>query len=232
MSTVPTVSSVRRALIVHAHPEPGSFSTAQAAAAAAHLRSRGVAVDTIDLYAHGWDPTLSRTQFASGSGYFKPQVEQMRQVSGGVVSEPVGSHLELLQGADLLILSFPLWWFSMPAILKGWVDRVFVMGALFGGEHGILRNGAMRGKKAMVLLTTGGDESAFRPGAADGFGDLDAFLFHVHRGMFEFVGYDVVPPFVTYGPARLDAEARADALAQVPAHLDSVLDPTSAEQPA
>lgn len=63
-----------------------------------HLRSRGVAVDTIDLYAHGWDPTLSRTQFASGSGYFKPQVEQMRQVSGGVVSEPVGSHLELLQG--------------------------------------------------------------------------------------------------------------------------------------
>lgn len=119
----------------------------------------------------------------------------------------------------------------MPAILKGWVDRVFVMGALFGGEHGTFRNGAMRGKKAMVLLTTGGDESAFRPGAADGFGDLDAFLSHVHRGMFEFVGYDVEPPFVTYGPARLDAEARADALAQVPTHLDSVLDPTSAEQP-
>lgn len=110
------------------------------------------------------------------------------------------------------MLSFPLWWFSMPAIMKGWIDRVFVMGATFGGEHGVFAEGGLRGRSAMLLLTTGGGEAAFAPGAADGYGDLQSFLFHIHRGMLEFVGYDVLPPVVTYGPARLDAAVREEAL--------------------
>ncbi|WP_432534479.1 NAD(P)H-dependent oxidoreductase [Kineococcus arenarius] len=215
MSTPPSTVSVpvRRALIVHAHPEPDSFSSAQAVAVADQLRSEGVDVHFIDLYAEGWEPVLAREQFLQGPGYFKPQAEQLRAVAAGALTDPVKIHLEQVQQADLLVLSFPLWWFSMPAIMKGWVDRVFVMGAAFGGEHGIFADGGMSGKQAVLLLSTGGAQAAFAPDALEGYGDMETFLFHIHRGMLEFVGYDVLPPVITYSPARLDDTDRAAALA-------------------
>jgi NAD(P)H dehydrogenase (quinone) len=205
---------VRSALLVHAHPEPDSFSSAQAVAVADQLRSEGIDVRTIDLTAEDWDPVLAREQLMDRPGYFKPQAEQLRAVSTGTLADPVRTHLEQLQRSDLLVLSFPLWWFSMPAIMKGWIDRVFAMGATFGGEHGIFADGGMRGRKAMLLLTTGGAQAAFVPDAPDGYGDMDRFLFHIHRGMLEFVGYEVLPPVITYAPARLDDAARAAALTQ------------------
>lgn len=212
MSSQPSSSRVQRALIVHAHPEAASFSSAQAAAVAEALADRNVVVQRHDLYAQEWAPVLHRDQFPLDTGYFKPQAEQLRAVSSGALGHPVQAHLDDLMQADLLVLSFPLWWFSMPAIMKGWIDRVFVMGATFGGEHGIFAQGGMRGKKAMLLVTTGGAGPAFEPGAVDGYGDMRSFLFHIHRGMLEFVGYEVLPPIITHSPARLDADARGEAL--------------------
>ena len=223
MATSPPAAPVRSALIVHAHPEPESFSSAQAAAVADQLRSEGVDVCTIDLYAEGWDPVLAREQFLDGPGYFKPQAEQLRAVAAGTLTDPVKTHLDQLQRAELLVLSFPLWWFSMPAIMKGWVDRVFVMGATFGGEHGIFTGGGLSDKKAMLLLTTGGAQAAFAPDALEGYGDMNTFLFHIHRGMLEFVGYDVLPPVVTHGPARLDDADRAAALAHARGQVAAAL---------
>ncbi len=217
---------IRRALIVHAHPEPASFSSAQASAVAQQLRSEGVEVDFIDLYDIGWNPVLSREQFMDSPGYFKPQTEQMRAFADGTLPEPVGAHLAKLQDADLLVLSFPVWWFSMPAILKGWIDQVFLLSAIFGGGYGIFDEGGMTNKKAMMLLTTGGVEASFAPGASSapgGYGDLNDFLYHVHRGMFEFVGYDVVHPFVTHAPVRLSDEEREQALAKARAYVTETL---------
>lgn len=198
------------ALIVHAHPEAQSFSTAQMATAAQALRDAGYRVDVLDLYADAWAPVLGREEFAPVVGHFKPQAEQQRAVGDGTLDAAVKDHLDRLLAADLLVLSFPLWWFSLPAILKGWVDRVFVMGAVFGGDHGILEGGALAGKRAMLLLTTGGSSESFRPGGS--FGDVDDFLFHIRRGMLEFVGYQVLEPVITYAPARMTDEERAAAL--------------------
>jgi NAD(P)H dehydrogenase (quinone) len=204
------VSSSPTALIVRAHPEPGSFSASQARAAARALADAGHTVDIIDLYDDEWQPVLDRGEFSGVDGPFKPQAEQMRAAAAGTLDPVVQDHLERLIAADLLVLSFPMWWFSVPAILKGWIDRVFVMGAVFGGEHGLFDQAALAGKDAIVLMTTGGPADAFAPGGA--FGPMDDFLFHVRRGMLEFVGYRVLPPVVTYGPAHLDEAARADAL--------------------
>ena len=223
MDNPSTHRAIERALIVHAHPEPRSFSTAQAKATADALQARGVGTTLVDLYAEDWDPVLTRDQFSDVGPYFKPQSAQIAAIAQGTLQDPVRSHLTLLQDADLLVLSFPLWWFSMPAILKGWMDRVFVMGATFGGEHGIFEQGAMRGKKAMLLLTTGGAEAAFTPDPVDGYGDLDTFLFHIHRGMLEFCGYEVLPPAVTHGPVRLDDRARSAALEAASCHVSDAL---------
>ncbi|MEH3068144.1 MAG: NAD(P)H-dependent oxidoreductase [Aeromicrobium erythreum] len=203
----------RRALIVHAHPEPTSFSSAQAEAARATLTAHGHEVEVLDLYARGWHPVLEPAEFAPVEGAFKPQREQQAAARAGTLHPDVQADLDALLRADLLVLSFPLWWFSVPAVLKGWIDRVFVMGAVFGGDHGLFEQAALAGRRAVALVTTGGPSAAF---AADGaFGDLDDFLFHVHRGMLEFVGYEVLAAVVTFGPAHLDDDGRRDALASV-----------------
>lgn len=214
-----STAPARRALIVHAHPEPASFSSAQANTFAQQLRSENVDVHVIDLYADGWDPVLAREQFMDGPGYFKPGVEQMRALVEGTLPAPVKESLARLQEADLLVLSFPVWWFSMPAIIKGWIDQVFLISAIFGGEYGIFAEGAMVGKKAMLLMTTGGTRADYVPDNSVGYGDLDKFLYHIHHGMLEFVGYDVVPPFITHEPVRLDDAARESALAELKSYV-------------
>jgi NAD(P)H dehydrogenase (quinone) len=107
-----------------------------------------------------------------------------------------------------MVWQFPLWWFGLPAVLKGWVDRVFVMGRVYGGGR-VYERGVFAGKRAMLSLTTGGPADAFR---RDGFnGDIDGILRPIHRGMLEFVGFDVMAPHVVYGPARMnDAQRRAE----------------------
>ncbi|MEV5510159.1 NAD(P)H-dependent oxidoreductase [Streptomyces orinoci] len=210
---MPTFDAAPTALIVHAHPEPHSFNTAQMTTAAQALRDAGYRVDVLDLYSEAWAPVLGREEFAPVEGYFKPQVEQMRAIKDGTLDEAVKGHLDRLFAADLLVLSFPLWWFSLPAILKGWVDRVFVMGGVFGGDYGYFDDAALAGKRAMLLLTTGGSSEAFQ---ADGtLGAMDDFLFHIRRGMLEFVGYQVLDPVVTYGPVRMTDQERAEALEKV-----------------
>jgi NAD(P)H dehydrogenase (quinone) len=179
-------------------------------AAAEALRSSGYAVDVLDLYADDWRPVLDRHEFAPVDGLFKPQAEQLRATTDGTLKAEVRSHLDRLLAADLLVLSFPMWWFSMPAILKGWIDRVFVMGTVFGGDYGLFDQAALTGKQAILLLTTGGSIDSFRPGG--GFGAMTDFLFHIHRGMLEFVGYEVMGPVVTYGPAHMTGAERAAAL--------------------
>lgn len=208
-----TFGGVPTALIVHAHPEPRSFSTAQMTTAARTLNGAGYHVDVLDLYAEGWAPVLRREQFTSTEDRFKPQAEQVRAVREGTLDREVEAHLQRLLAADLLVLSFPMWWFSMPAVLKGWVDRVFVMGGVFGGEHGFFEDAALTGRRAMLLFTTGGSAEAFEPGGA--FGPMDDFLFHIHRGMLEFVGYEVLDPVVTHKPVRMTDEERGVALKRV-----------------
>ncbi|MEU2878439.1 NAD(P)H-dependent oxidoreductase, partial [Streptomyces sp. NPDC007070] len=207
MSTFPAAPT---ALIVHAHPEPHSFSTAQMTAAARTLSDAGYRVEIVDLYAEGWAPVLGRDEFAPVDGPFKPQAEQLRAVADGTLDATVRAHLDRLLAADLLVLSFPLWWFSLPAVLKGWIDRVFVMGGVFGGQHGLFEQAALAGRRAMLLVTTGGSRESFQPGGM--LGAMDDFLFHIHRGMLEFVGYRVLAPVITYGPAHLTEEERAAAL--------------------
>lgn len=205
-----TFTAAPTALIVHAHPEPHSFSTAQMTAAARTLSEAGYRVEIVDLYAEGWAPVLGRDEFAPVDGPFKPQAEQLRAVADGTLDATVRAHLDRLLAADLLVLSFPLWWFSLPAILKGWIDRVFVMGGVFGGQHGLFEQAALAGRRAMLLVTTGGSRESFQPGGM--LGAMDDFLFHIHRGMLEFVGYRVLAPVITYGPAHLTEQERAAAL--------------------
>ena len=98
--------------------------------------------------------------------------------------------------ADLLILQFPMWWYSTPAILKGWIDRVFAFGVTY--DFGRTWNhGVMKGKRAMLSLTTSAPASSFMPDGRNG--DLERLLWPIHAGVLALSGYEVLAPFTAHG---------------------------------
>src|SRR5215510_2266414 len=113
--------------LVHAHPEPRSFSSALARTAAETLSSAGHTVAISDLYAAGFDPVSGRRNFVTvrNADYYKQQQEEMYAAEHNGFAPELEAEIRKLEQADLLIFSFPLWWFGMPGILKGWVDRTF-----------------------------------------------------------------------------------------------------------
>lgn len=93
----------------------------------------------------------------------------------------------------------------MPAILKGWADRVLVMGRVYGAGK-IYDDGPFKGKRAMLSVTTGGPEEKYRPGGLSG--DINQILFPINHGILRFTGLDVLHPFIAYGPAHLNHAER------------------------
>ena len=200
-------------LLVLAHPERRSFNGAMFDTAQATLQAAGHTVVTSDLYRMGFDPISSRRNFVSvkDADYLKPQVEEMWASEVGGFAPDLEAEIAKIEAADLMIWQFPLWWFGMPAILKGWVDRVFAMGRTYGNGH-IYETGKFKGKRALLSLTTGGPEAAY---LEDGFnGDLNAMLRPMQRGMLNFTGFSVLQPQVVYGPVRVDDAQRRVWLAQ------------------
>jgi NAD(P)H dehydrogenase (quinone) len=199
-------------LIVHAHPEPQSFTSALKDAAVEELRALGHTVTVSDLYAMGFDPRLTRADFTgmADTAYFKPQREQLHASETGTFAPAVRTEIDKVMAADLVLFTFPLWWFSLPAILKGWVDRTFAMGALYGGGK-VHDTGVLRGRRALLAFTTGGPAASYAPGGLNG--ELGALLAHVQWGMLHFVGFDVLAPFAVWAPVRATAEDRAAVLA-------------------
>ena len=115
-----------------------------------------------------------------------------------------------LTEADLLVLQFPIYWFSAPALLKEWMDVVLQNGFAYG-EGGT----ALVGKKTMIAVSTGAPEEAYRPGATHG-AKIESFLLPF-RMTAEFCGMTVTQPFVTYGARSLDyseINARAEAFVE------------------
>ena len=194
-------------LLVHAHEEPKSFNGAMRDVAVRTLTEEGHTVEVSDLYAMNFNPVGGRHDFTSlaDPDFFKYGVEQAKATEAKTFAPDVVSEQEKLFRADFLIFQFPLWWFGLPAILKGWVDRVFAAGLTYGGGRWY-SNGVFRGKRAMLSLTTGGPPSIYSPRGLNG--DLDTILFPIHHGMLYFVGFDVLPPFVAYAPARVAPEQR------------------------
>ncbi len=196
-----------KVFIVHAHPEPNSFSGAMTKAATDSLTRAGHEFKVSDLYAMKFNPVSDRRNFKSvkDADYYKQQVEETFASENNSFADDIQNEMDKLEWCDALIFQFPLWWFGLPAIMKGWVDKVFAMGRIYG--YGAkYETGHFRAKRALCALTTGGGAEAYLP---DGHtGDINAVLVPVNVGMFQFTGFDPLPPFVVYTPVRLSEEER------------------------
>jgi NAD(P)H dehydrogenase (quinone) len=182
-------------LIVHAHPEPKSFTAALRDQAVETLQAQGHQVRESDLYAMNWNPVASAGDFSvrENPEYLVYALEQRRNSKEQTLAADIQQELEKLLWADLLILNFPIYWFSTPAILKGWIDRVLVSGICYGGKR-FYDQGGLSGKRALVTVTLGGREHMFGEGAIHG--PLEDMLRPLLRGTLAYVGFDVLKPLV------------------------------------
>jgi NAD(P)H dehydrogenase (quinone) len=145
----------------------------------------------------------------------------------GTLTRDVVDEQAKLLWADALILAFPLWWFSMPAILKGWVERVYAYGFAYGvGEHSESHwgdrygEGSMAGKRAMLVVSMGGWESHYSGRGVNG--ALDDLLFPIQHGVLFYPGFTVVPPFPIYKTSKMDAARFEQICTAYAARLDNL----------
>ncbi|EUC14961.1 UNVERIFIED_ORG: NAD(P)H dehydrogenase (quinone) [Burkholderia sp. CF145] len=204
-----------KVLIVFAHPEPKSFNGALKDTAVATLEALGHEVQVSDLYKLNWRADLNVDDFTGdrlNDDFLDLSVEQEHMFTTSTPPTPdVHAEQQKVLWCDMVIFQYPMWWFGMPAILKGWVDRVMTRGFAYatGRKYD---TGMFNGKKAMVSTTTGTASSLYEPDGVDG--AINHILWPIHNGIFRYLGFDVLPPHVSWMPSRVSADERQ-------AYLDS-----------
>ncbi len=134
-----------RALVIYCHPRPDSFTAAVRDAVLERLATARAEVRVVDLYARGFAPLMSAAEHA---GYLDSPANRA----------PVAEDVEHLGWADTLIFVYPTWWYGLPAMLKGWLDRVLLPDVAFlmpGPEHKTIRPGLTHITRLGVFTTCG-----------------------------------------------------------------------------
>ena len=211
-------------LVVFAHPEPRSFCGALRDATVTTLARAGHGLRQSDLYAERFKAVADRDDFTkTNPDFFKYQAEQSRASEQAGFAPDIVAEQSKLAWAELVVFHFPLWWFGLPAILKGWFDRVFALGFAYGGgrwfDHGVFR-----GKRAVIVMTTGGREDRFREQGL--FGPIDWILHSLRVGTLNFCGFDTLEPFVAWGAANVSDAERSAYLAAWRARLGGIVSET------
>ncbi|MFT4096789.1 MAG: NAD(P)H-dependent oxidoreductase [Rhodoblastus sp.] len=210
-----------KVLIVYAQPELKSFNAAMLAAARASLEAGGHDVRVSDLYAQKFDPVARAADFRGRRfpDHLQYDREQKHAQANDLFADDIKAEIDKLVWCDFLILQFPLWWFSVPAIMKGWFDRVLVNGVAYGAGKRY-DTGGLRGRRAMIATSTGAYPGMCAP---DGLvGDLDVILWPLQNGTLAYTGFDVLAPFVAHSVNYVEAETRAAYLADYAARLRGI----------
>ncbi len=212
---------MKKVFIIHAHPEEQSFCSSLKNTAIDFFKNRGDEVRVSDLYTIQFNPVGGKHDFRGlkNGDFFKYQIEQVNAYENDLFEESLKKEMENFEWCDILIFNFPLWWFGLPAILKGWVDRVFAMGFVYGNGKGVYDSGAYQNKTAFAVLTTGGPEIAYNGGKN---GNIMDILYPINHGMFYFAGMKVIQPFICYSPARREKQDLEKELNKYKIYLENI----------
>ncbi|XP_004847830.1 ribosyldihydronicotinamide dehydrogenase [quinone] isoform X1 [Heterocephalus glaber] len=212
----------KKVLIVYAHQEPKSFNAALKDTAVQELSVQGCAVTVSDLYAMGFEPRATRSDITgalSSPESFNYGVEAHEAFKRRALASDILAEQRKVQEADLVIFQFPLYWFSVPAIMKGWMDRVLCQGFAFD-IPGFYDSGFLKGKLALLSLTTGGVASMYTK-AGDS-GDFRYFLWPLQHGTLHFCGFKVLAPQISFAPEYSSEEERKSMVASWTQRLKSL----------
>lgn len=161
-----------KSLVVVAHPIDSSFNYAIVDKVVDTIKAKGGEVILKDLYKMDFNPTLT--------------AKEMEDIRSGNTPAELKIEQDIIKECSELIFIYPLWWASLPAILKGYIDRVFAYGFAYAfGNDGNVQS-LLKGKKATLITTYGTPKEYY-----DASGMNDAFIKTVDTGIFEFCGIEV-----------------------------------------
>ncbi|XP_051565937.1 NAD(P)H dehydrogenase [quinone] 1-like [Myxocyprinus asiaticus] len=213
-------------LIVYAHQSAGSFNAAIKDVTAAALKEQGCSVLVSDLYGMKFKATATKediTGSVKNPEHFCYGEETMLAWQEGRLASDIVEEHKKLKEADLIIFQFPMYWFSVPAIMKGWMDRVFTLGFAYTPEERYSQ-GIFRDKKAMLSFTTGSHESMFSPNGING--DMNVTLWPIQNGVLYYCGFQVLAPQIFWAPMHLSPEGRENLLESWRSRLQGLLSET------
>ena len=187
-----------RVLLVHTHPVADSFVAAMRDVFVEEFTAQGAEIHVSDLYKQNFDPVLSAADFKAPADPDRLVIglEQRRGFADGTLADDIAAEVEQVLAADVIVFTFPLFWYGPPAMLKGWIERVFLSGPIYGGKR-VYGRGGLAGKHALVAFSLGGRPHMFGPGALHG--ELETgMLRHFLQGTLGYAGLTVHRPFVAY----------------------------------
>lgn len=184
-----------RHLIVYCHPSKRSFCYAILIRIVSELESISAEVRIRDLYALDFNPVLtSGDLIAMKNGSSLPEVKEEQNY---------------IKWADNITFIYPIWWTGMPALMKGYIDRVFSYGfAYCSGADGV--NGLLASKKVNIVNTMGTAEDIYR-----GSGMIYSMKQTIDHGIFEFCGMEVSKHLYFGGVTASDTQTREEMLSRV-----------------
>ncbi|MCU0575745.1 MAG: NAD(P)H-dependent oxidoreductase [Desulfobacterota bacterium] len=159
-------------LVVYAHPNPASFNHAILDAYTSELKASGHEVRIRDLYAVPFDPVIVQSDYD--------------MINRGTPPEDIRREHDLIRWAGTMTFVFPIFWAGMPAMLKGYIEKVFSLGFayIFEGDR---PKGILKGKKAVIINTTGGALNYYQKS-----GMIENIRQTIDGGIFRFCGFQVL----------------------------------------
>lgn len=164
-----------RVLIVTAHPQRDSFTQALTEQFIAGVAASGHEAEIADLYGEGFNPVVS--------------VAEMNDWQNGLVSPVIRAEQERIRSCDGLVLSYPVWWSTPPAILTGWLQRVLTQGFAFRHVDG--RTEGQLKLRAQMLVNIGSRQRQ----------DIDLATLYLEPilGVLHYCGMNILPTQANWG---------------------------------
>lgn len=187
-------------LVLFAHPQSESLTGAAARAVAAGLSTEADATaEVADLAAEGFDPRFTAADLAAMRGQ-------------GPVPADVRREQERVERADAVVLVYPVYWWGMPGLLKGWIDRVLNYGWAYGDEQ--VRGDALAQRDIHLLALAGTN-----PGIYQRHGYTESMRIGIEHGIFEYCGTTVASSHFVYDTEEGTPIPLADTVAAVVADV-------------
>lgn len=177
-------------LIIYAHPNPGSLNAQLKQTVVEYLETGGHNVVVRDLYQLGFNPALS--------------LDDMAGQRKGQVSDDVKTEQAYISAADCITFIHPVWWTGLPAIMKGYIDRVFSYGFAYRYDQGI-QKGLLTGKRAVIINTHGKSHDEYNAIGMD-----TALSLTSDKGIYTYCGFEIGKHFFFDKADRATAELIED----------------------
>jgi len=189
---------MKNALLVTSHPYIESFNFALRNQAIELLHKLDWQVSTSDLYQQGFCPILGPNDFQNHSVEATPNLIEQQKIAHqqSLFNEDIIKEQKKLLNANLLILQFPLWWGSYPAMLKGWIERIISSGYAYGSNF-LLEN-----KRVLLSVTTGGAKED---------SEIEYYqkkIYELGTDIFTYAKMSVLKPIINHGPAYINDSQR------------------------